>query len=374
MIKRIVGIIVVAAVLAGLLIYSQHRTERLHVSGFVEAHEIRIGSRVGGRVGHVHVEEGDVVKRGQLLIQLEPFQLQELLAQARSQLAQTKAVHEKVRTGFRVEEIAQARAHFDQLSATVERLVNGPRVEDIAAAQAQFDLADSELALAKLKHRRIEELFGKKATTQEEMDQANTELRVARSTADSQRELLAKLKNGTRPEELAEARAQMEEARQLWMLKKNGSRTEEIAEAEAAVKTAEAGMRAIERQIEELEVKAPIDGAIEAIDLQPGDLVGANAPVISVMDLSQLWVRAYLPENKLAVKIGDPVEVTVDSYPGERFAGRITFVSRQAEFTPGNVQTPEERSKQVFRIKVMLEAGRDRLRPGMAADVWFPGK
>lgn len=374
MIKRVVGIIVVAAVLMGLLIYSQHRMEPLHVSGFVEAHEIRIGSRVGGRVDRVHVEEGDVVKRGQLLIQLEPFQLQELLAQARSQLAQAKAVHEKVRTGFRVEEIAQARAPFEQLSATVERLVNGPRVEDIAAAQAQFELADSELALAKLKHRRVEELFGKKATTQEEMDQANTELRVARSTADAQRELLAKLKNGTRPEELAEARAQMEEARQLWTLKKNGSRTEEIAEAEAAVKTAEAGMRAIERQIEELGVKAPIDGAIEAIDLQPGDLVGANAPVISVMDLSQLWVRAYLPENKLAVKIGDPVEVAVDSYPGERFAGRITFVSRQAEFTPGNVQTPEERSKQVFRIKVMLEAGRDRLRPGMAADVWFPGR
>ena len=374
MIKRVVGIIVVAAVLAGLLIYSQHRTEPLHVSGFVEAHEIRSGSRVGGRVGHVHVEEGDIVKRGQLLIQLEPFQLQELLAQAKSQLAQARAVHEKVKTGFRVEEIAQSRAHFDQLSATVERLVNGPRVEDIAAAQAQFDLADSELALAKLKHRRVEELFGKKATTQEEMDQANTEVRVARSTVDAQRESLAKLKNGTRPEELAEAQAQMEEAKQLWLLKKNGSRTEEIAETEAAVKAAEAGMRAIERQIEELAVKAPIEGVIEAIDLQPGDLVGANAPVISVMDLSQLWVRAYLPENKLAVKVGDPVEVTVDSYPRERFAARITFVSRQAEFTPGNVQTPEERSKQVFRIKVMLEAGRDRLRPGMAADVWFPGK
>ena len=374
MLNRIVGIIVVAAILAGLLVYSQQRIEPLHVSGFVEAHEIRIGSRVGGRVGHVLVKEGDAVQRGQLLVQLEPFQLHELLAQAKSQRNQAQATYDKVKAGFRVEEIAQAKAHFDQLSAMVERLVNGPRVEDIAAAQAQFDLAESELAMARLKHRRTEELFGMKTITQEEMDQANTELRVARSTSDAQREMLAKLKNGTRPEELTEARAQMEEAKQLWLLKKNGSRVEEIAEAEAGVTTAEAGMRAIERQIEELDVKAPIDGAIEAIDLQPGDLVGANAPVISIMDLTQLWVRAYLPENKLAVKIGDPVEVTVDSYPGERFAAKVTFVSRQAEFTPGNVQTPEERSKQVFRIKVMLEAGRDRLRPGMAADVWFPGK
>ena len=77
------------------------------------------------------------------------------------------------------------------------------------------------------------------------------------------------------------------------------------------------------------------------------------------MDLSQLWVRAYVPENRMSLKVGDPVSVTVDSFPGEKFAARITFVSRQAEFTPGNVQTPEERSKQVFRIKVTLEAGRD---------------
>ena len=186
-----------------------------------------------------------------------------------------------------------------------------------------------------------------------------------------QGETLAKLENGTRPEELAEARSQLEEARQIWLLRQNGSRVEEIAESEAAVESAKAAVRAIQRQVDELSVKAPVDGAVEAIDLRPGDLVGANAPVISVMDLSQLWVRAYVPENRLSIKVGDPVEVTVDSFPGERFAARITFASRQAEFTPGNVQTPEERSKQVFRIKVTLDSGRDRLRPGMAADVWL---
>lgn len=374
MVTRLVGITIVAALLTGLLVYSQHRNEPFHVSGFVEAHEIRLGSRVGGRVKHVAVDEGDSVQRGQALIQLEPFQLQELLAQSRSELARARAIRDKVKSGFREEEVAQSRAHFDQLSAVVERLVNGPRMEDIAAAQAQFELADAELSLATLKHRRVEELFGKMTATHDEMDQATTELRVARSTMESQREALAKLKNGTRPEELAEARAQMEEAKQLWTLKKNGSRREEIDEAEAAVASAEAGLRAIERQIEELEVTAPVEGSIEAIDLRPGDLVSANAPVISIMDLSQLWVRAYMPENMLGITIGDPVEITVDSYPGERFAARITFVSRQAEFTPGNVQTPEERSKQVFRIKVTLDAGRDRLRPGMAADVWFPKK
>jgi HlyD family secretion protein len=279
-----------------------------------------------------------------------------------------------VKTGFREEEIAQAKAHFDQLTANVELLVNGPRAEDISAAQSQFDLAEAQFALSKLKHARTEELFAKKTTTQEDMDQANTELRVAKSTMESQREALAKLKNGTRPEELAQARAEMEEAKQLWLLRKNGSRVEEIAAAEAAVQSADAGKRAIERQLDELVIKAPVDGMIEAVDLRPGDLVGANTAVISVMDTSQLWVRAYVPENRMALTIGDSVDVSVDSIPGERFAARITFLSRQAEFTPGNVQTPEERSKQVFRIKVTLEAGQDKLRPGMAADVWLKGK
>ena len=93
------------------------------------------------------------------------------------------------------------------------------------------------------------------------------------------------------------------------------------------------------------------------------------------MDGERLWVRAYVPENHLNIQMGHKVWVTVDSFPQRRFAGHVSFVSRQAEFTPGNVQTPEERSKQVFRIKVLLDEGTNVLRPGMAADVWLePGK
>jgi multidrug resistance efflux pump len=90
---------------------------------------------------------------------------------------------------------------------------------------------------------------------------------------------------------------------------------------------------------------------------------------MSILDPSRLWVRAYMPENRLGVRTGETAWVTVDSFPSERFRGEITYVSRQAEFTPSNIQTPEERSKQVFRIKVTLKEGRDKLRPGMSADV-----
>jgi HlyD family secretion protein len=93
--------------------------------------------------------------------------------------------------------------------------------------------------------------------------------------------------------------------------------------------------------------------------------------VLSVMDDRQLWIRAYVPQNQVGLQVGQQLRVMVDSFPQEQFVGEVTFISRQAEFTPGNVQTPEERSKQVFRIKVALQDEKARLRPGMTADVWL---
>ncbi|MCA9040358.1 MAG: HlyD family efflux transporter periplasmic adaptor subunit, partial [Planctomycetaceae bacterium] len=119
---------------------------------------------------------------------------------------------------------------------------------------------------------------------------------------------------------------------------------------------------------------APVQGTVEAVDLQPGDLVPTDAPVISILDHSHMWVRAFVPENRQAVNVGDEVTLTVDAFPDEEFIGRISYVAHQAEFTPRNVQTSDERAKQVFRIKVELPEGTSRLRPGMAADVWLDGR
>ena len=170
---------------------------------------------------------------------------------------------------------------------------------------------------------------------------------------------------------MAQARAQLAEAEQCWQLRMHGYRPEEIAEATAAVKAAEAALHALNRHIAELTIRAPVDGIVEATALHAGDLVAANAPVLSLLDTRTLWVRAYVPENHFNLKLGQTVHVSVDSFPGRVFAGRISFIARQAEFTPGNVQTPEDRSQQVFRIKVNLIEGLDVLRPGMAADVWL---
>jgi len=374
MTKRIVAFVGVACTLVGVLVWSQLRTGPLKVSGFVEADETRVGSRVGGRVARVAVVEGQRVTKGDLLVELEPFDLLQHRAEAAAVLAGRKAEHQKLTAGFRQEEIAQAAARRDQLAANLDELKNGPRPQEIDAAQAELELAEAELELATEQFRRAETLFGRQAVSEDQFDEARTKLQVAQATVEVQREKLSLLEAGTRQEQIKRAEAQLREADENWQLTTAGFREEEIAAARAAVDAAEAALAAIDEQIDELKVIAPIDGVVEAVDLEPGDLVAANAPVISLMDTSHLWVRAYVPENELDLTIDQELSISVDSYPGERFTGRISFIARQAEFTPGNVQTPEERSKQVFRIKVRLVEGLDRLRPGMAADVWLePG-
>jgi multidrug resistance efflux pump len=371
MAKHAIVLVLLAAAAAALLVYSQSRHDPLKVSGFIEAYEIRIGSRVGGRVQQVFVEEGEAVEQGEMLVALEPFDLNERRAQAEAELAARQAEYEKLAKGFRSEEIEQAKAAYDRLAAQLAELEHGPRQQEIAAAEARLRLADAELLLAQENLDRLERLVPRNAATKEELDEAVTALRVARATLEVQQQELALLREGTRPERIAAARAQLEEARQEWLLRKNGYRAEDIAQAKAAVDEARAAIAAIDQQLAELNVVAPLEAVVEAVDLRPGDMISPNAPVLSLMDTSRLWVRAYVPENQLDLSTDQPVSVSVDSYPGSRFRGHISFIARQAEFTPSNVQTPEERSKQVFRIHVTLDEGLERLRPGMSADVWL---
>ncbi|MBI1901235.1 MAG: HlyD family efflux transporter periplasmic adaptor subunit [Planctomycetia bacterium] len=371
MAKRLILFAAVALLLVAALVYSQWRTEPLKVSGFIESDEIRVGSRVGGRVAKVTVEEGDEVKQGTVLLELEPFDLLDQLAQAKADRDARAADLGRLNRGFRDEEKAQAKAKLDQLSARAELLETGPREEDKKAAEAKLRLAQAQRDLARMRFDRIKKLFDDGLTTQESFDQAETERRVAEETVVVRELELAILKEGTRDEEKREAAAQKEEAYQAWLLRQNGYRDEEKEQAKAALAAAGAAVGVFEKRLGELKLIAPSDCTVESIDLEPGDLVSAGAPVISLADKRRLWIRAYVPESRLAVQVGQKVSLTVDSFPGETYVGRISFIARQGEFRPGNVQTPEERSKQVFRIKVDLETGLDKLRPGMVADVWL---
>ncbi|MCB9892219.1 MAG: efflux RND transporter periplasmic adaptor subunit [Planctomycetes bacterium] len=379
--KLVVLFLVLASGVAALF-WKQASREPMHVSGFVEADEVRVGSRVGGRVARVLVEEGQSVDKGTILVELEPHDLLARRERAVADLARAKAEHARLVAGPRAEEIAAAEARRDQIAADLSRLVDGPRAQEVVAARARVVLAEAQLELSRQEFARVKSLHEEGISKDADFDQATSSLRVAEQTVAVRKSELALLEEGTRKEEVAAARAKLAESQATLQQQTNGYRQEDIDAAAAVVASAQAGLDVIEQQIRELRVTSSVDGIVEAIDLRPGDIVAPNAPMLSILDRSHLRVRAWVPERMLALEIGQRLRVTLDAFEGRDFEGRVAFVARRAEFTPSNVQTPEERSKQVFRIRVDLVHGgdavpsdvrtlRDMIRPGMGADVWL---
>ncbi|MCA9174141.1 MAG: efflux RND transporter periplasmic adaptor subunit [Planctomycetales bacterium] len=371
MISRLLFVLVAVAALGGAIAYSKIHHEPGHVSGIVEADEIRVGSRVGGRVQAVRVKEGQAVQLGEVLVELEPFDLLQREQEALKQLAIRDAELRSFVAGLRPAEVAQAKARHEQSKARLDLLEAGPRKQEIEAARGRLQAADAELTLARRNHTRSAELFQDKAIARAEFDAANEQLNASEAMLLVRKEELALLEAGTRSEEIREAQARVDEAYEAWQLAASGYRAEDIERAKAARDAAEAALAVIREQKRELTIVAPCDGVVEALDLQVGDLAPMGAPALSIMDTSHLWVRAYVPQNRVGLQIGQPLAVTADSLDGGRLRGEVSFISRQAEFTPSNVQTSEEREKQVFRIKVALPGDEPRLRPGMTVDVWL---
>lgn len=354
----------------GWLTYQKSQHGPMSISGTIESYQIGAGSRMGGRVAQVFVTEGDMVKAGQPLFSIEPFDLNEQLEKAAAEEAAAKAELDRLRAGYRPEEITQAEAQRDQLAANLAKLKAGPRQFEIDAAAEQVNVARAQEEYAKINRERALQLFNKGAVTQDYLDKVLREFGVAEGELAKANQNLALLKAGTRAEEIQQAEKTLAEADAVLQLRRNGFRVEDIAQAEARVKAARATQNAIKRSIDELVVKAPTECVVEAMDLRPGDIVAPNAPSISLLDLNTLRVRTYIPEGLLGmVSTGSKVPVKVDAFPGRRFIGTVTFIASQGEFTPRNIQTPEERSKQVFRVMVTFAPHEQGLRPGMICDV-----
>jgi HlyD family secretion protein len=370
MFRRLLLIFVLMGGLLAVLLLSQTRKPPKKVSGFIEADEIRLGSRVGGRVAKVYVREGQRVSAGEVLLELEPFDLQARRIEAEALLAEREAALARLTAGLRPDEIGQAKARVQRLEAVLSELEHGPRPQEIETAKAQLAAASALVDLAESSYERTREVFAGNASTRQELDQAMERLRAARAEKLVRELQLEQLLAGTRSEQLDQARANLDEARHSLALAEQGFRKEEIAQATAARDAAKGTLQAVDAQLGELTIRAPIDGIIESLDLQTGDLVAPNAPGVSMLDTKHLWIRAYVPLNLVSLTVGSKVKVTVDGIPNERLDVTITYIAKQAEFSPNNVQTFDERATQVYRVHAELPAF-PNLWPGMAADLWL---
>lgn len=356
--KHLIIAIVVAAI-AAIAVYSMgwfRRDTSLQGSGTVEARNIRVGSKIGGRIDKVLVREGDTVEPGQVLL---TFDDKELLAA----LDQSRANAEKAARGFRPEEIAEARAAAAQARAEYEQRKNGYRQEDVAAAQAEVDRAAADEVRARLDFQRYDALAQKDLVSKQQRDTAEANWKMALAQKQNAEQKLGELRHGYRPEEIASAEARYHQTQATLEKYQRGNRREDVAAAQSVLALDEARYR--ERQ-----VLAPSAATVEVLDVRPGDLIAPNTPVATLLERDQIYVRIYIPETQVGrLSLGQKASVRVDSFPNQVFDGVVEQINQQAEFLPRNVQTREERVHQVFGVKVRIDDPTRRVRPGMAADI-----
>jgi HlyD family secretion protein len=367
----LIALAVLGAVYLGYKHYLAHLP--FEWTGTVEARDATVGSRTGGRIKQILVHEGDHVAHNQVLLVLEPGDLEAQRAIAAAQLDQMQAALDKLQRGARPEEIAQAKARSDEASAAFAETRHGSRTEEIAAAAARLAQTQAQVDQAKLDDDRAHRLAAEQAIAQAESDSADTALRNATALRDAQKNVLDELRAGSRAEDKAQAAARATEAEAAAKLVIEGARVEDLRAAAAEVAAAKARVDQLDVTIAELTIRAPNAARVESLDLRPGDILAPNAPAATLLEDGQLYVRIYVPETEIGrLHVDQKVPISVDSFPDRTFAGKVEFIAERGEYSPRNLQTADERADQVFAARVGLIEGMAELRAGMAATLHVP--
>jgi HlyD family secretion protein len=339
-------------------------------SGTIETREIRVGSKVGGRVEAVLIQEGQEVTAGQPLVRFDVAELQTQQAQAEARIEQQQARLERLLHGARPEEKAQARAVTETARASLDAVKNWPRPEEIEQARASLAAAEADLKNAEVAFERTKQLRSTGDISQQEFDAARFRLDNLRARREAEKKKLDLLLNGSRKEDIRAAEERFRQAQEAERLVQAGPRSEEIADARAQLAEAQARLEQIKVQLAEGEVKAPASATVEVLSIRPGDLLAANQPIARLLEKDQIFVRVYIPEPQLGlVKVGQKARIKVDSFKDRTFDGVIEQINTQGEFTPRNIQSRDERNHQVFGVKVRIDNREGKLKAGMAADV-----
>jgi membrane fusion protein PltH len=320
--RTVIALVVVAAacaVGAGLWWWARdgRGDSELVVYGNVDLRQADLAFNNSQRIAQVLVQEGDHVKPGQVLARLETSRLQP--------------------------QFDQAKAQADAQGQVLLRLKNGNRPEEIAQAKANLESAIADAANARQQYERLKSLAGR-AISQQDVDSAKTAMDVADARVAVNQKALD--------------------------LQVAGPRKEDIAQAEAQYRAYEATAAMLGQELDDAELKAPLEGVIRSRLMEPGEMASPTKPVFTLAITNPKWVRAYVSEPDLGkVHPGAKATVTVDSFPGRSFDGWVGFISPTAEFTPKTVQTTELRSSLVYEVRVFVKDPKDNLRLGMPATV-----
>ncbi|MDF2681908.1 MAG: multidrug transporter [Brevibacillus sp.] len=386
--KRISHFLLIAGILFTLSGCAGFSQQEELLSGTIEADEWPIVAEVGGMVTEVKVEEGSHVKAGQELAVIDERSYQINVSDAKAALEQATARLEEAKAGSRDSSIQKGIAAVQQADANI-RMAQARRQQADAGInkakelleQAQSQLQGAQHTLSYQQNRLTETtaLYQQGAVSQKDFEsqqelvsQAKTQVNQLQAQvaaagaqyASAQGEAVAaSAQTGTAQAQQAGAVADLD-------LLKEGSTGYTIRALLAAQQQAQAKLDQAMLQLKKTKITAPADGNLLRSSIEQGEVAKTGANLFTMMKADQLKLKVYIPEAQLnRVQAGQTVGIQVDAYPGETFAGKISFIAEKAEFTPKNVQTPDERTKLVFAVTIQITEGQGKIKPGMPADV-----
>jgi HlyD family secretion protein len=363
----VVVVALAAAVTAALI---RIRPTSLKASGTIEARNIHVGSKVGGRIEKVMVKEGDQVEAGGVLVTFEDHELTAALQNAQAAVDQAKATYQMMARGYRPEDVAEARANADQAKSSYEAFAKGYRQEQVAQIQADVDRSRAQAVNAVRNYERAKELAAGGVFSRQQLDDAVATRDAAQAQLQNAEQRLNEFATGYRKEDVAGAKAKFEQSDAALRRAEHGYRPEEVAAAKAQLERAEASLLDAQTKYRERQVVAPAASTVEVLDVRPGDLIAPNAPIALLLEREQIYVRVFVPETQFGlIQLGQPAELKVDAFPKRSFRATVEQINQKAEYLPRNVQTREERSHQVVGIKLRIDDPERLIRAGMSADV-----
>lgn len=368
---------------AGLFAWRPWRTKddnRILLSGNIEMTEVDISFKVPGRLIERNYDEGDTVPKNAVVARLDRDSLVQQRAQAEASIAvaQAQLAQSQTNVGLGRETVAadlqQRHADLEAQQARLAELRNGSRPEEIRQAAAAVESAQAEYDRAERDLQRGEILHKNDDISTQQYDQFRQRALTADAQLKQAKQQQALVQQGPRREQVEQAAANVERSRAAIRLSEANAldvrrREQDVTARRADITRLRAQLGQIDVQLEDTIARSPVAGIVLVKSADPGEVIAAGTPVVTIGDIDHPWVRGYLRETDLGrVKLGMPVKVTTDSYPGKTYEGKLTFISSQAEFTPRQIQTQEERVKLVYRIKVDIDNRNHELKSNMPVD------
>jgi len=375
-IPKLVRLLAAIALLAGVgygvyrLFFYQPEPDGLFLSGRIEGYETDVSAKTGGQIAEVAVREGDLVKPGQLLVRIDDADLRAQLQGGEARIRAAQERLERTRQQLPILQAQLEQANLTTQQATQEsqgRVLEAKNA--LAAARAQLVEAQANLKLAQAEQRRTRELFAQGVVSAQQRDQDDAQAEAASARVVAARQQVQSAQGTLTQAQATLSNPPIRAAAALQIQKQIAQARTDVSVAQQEVRDTQAARAQIQANLNYLVINSPMAGNVITRSVEPGEVVAAGAPLLTIVNLDQLYLRGFIPAGQIGlVQLGQQAQVYLDTFPNQPLAATVTRVDSKASFTPENIYFKKDRVTQVFGVELSLKNPQGLAKPGMPAD------